>query len=108
MTLNDKYIYSNILPFKYVIIKEYSSSKYENYYHIRSSNKTFSRTVNNGKYTLTFNHSLYYYSTYFLIQILPDENIPNFDIKLNYLYTNNDNTPKKSTYSNYKKKINHL
>ena len=103
MTLNDKYMYSNILPFKYLIIKEYSSSKYENYYYIRSSNKTISKTINNGKYTLTCSHSLYYYSAYLLIQVIPNENIPNFNIKINNLYINNGNTQKTSSTS-YKKK----
>ena len=103
MTLNDKSIYSNILPFNYMIIKEYSSSRYENYYYIRSSNITFLRIINNGKYTLTCFHSLYYYSAYLLIQVIPNENIPNFNIKINNLYINNGNTQKTSS-SNYKKK----
>ena len=101
ITLNEKYSY--ILPFNYLLIKEYSSSKYDIYNYARSSNKSFSRIVKNGKLFLTCNHSLYYYSSYLLIQIIPNENVPNFDIKLNYLSNNNDNT-QKSAYSNYKSK----
>ena len=100
-----KYEYTDILPFNYFIIKEYSSSSYYNL--LQTSEKSFTREVKNGEIIYACNHYLSYTFGYLLIQILPYENIPNFNIKLNniYNYNNNDNTQKnKYSYSNNKRK----
>jgi len=95
---------SNIydLPFSYLMIKEYDSKND----YVASTTKYLFTKVKNGKLILTFNHYLYYGSSYLLIHVIPNENVPNFDIKLNYnnYYpsSNNDNT-KMNTYSNHKK-----
>ena len=104
ITLNDKY--NKILPFNYLILKEYSYSNNQNLR--RSSNISLSRTVKNGKLILTCNKYLYNYYEYLLIQILPNENVPDFDIKLNYFdYTsiqNTKNNTQKSVFSKNKNK----
>ena len=95
---------SNIydLPFSYLMIKEYDSKND----YVASTTKYLFTKVKNGKLILTFNHYLYYGSSYLLIHVIPNENVPNFDIKLNYnnYYpsSNNDNT-KMNIYSNHKK-----
>ena len=84
------------------MIKEYDSKNE----YVASTTKYLFTTVKNGKLILTFNHYLYYLSSYLLIHVIPLENVPNFDIKLNYnnyySSSNNGNT-KKNTYFNYKK-----
>ena len=98
-----KYHYSYTLPFNYFKIKEYSSSGY--YSYIRSSEISFIRTYKNGEFIYTCDHQLYsYYYSYLLIQILPNKDIPNFDIKLNYIYNSNNNNINNSNYSNNKRK----
>ena len=93
-----KHKYTNILPFDYFIIKQFNSINYKNYNLLHTSNKTFTRTVKDGEIIYTCDHYLIYLFGYLLIQLSPYENIPIFDIKLNYINNNNQKT--KYSYSN--------